>query len=185
MSHIRKEFIMRKFICLFILSISLTGFCQEMTKEDYSPSKWRFGGGLGLGFGSNGYFGFAISPFVGYEIIPQLEGGLTVGYQYSKWSDSKQNLFNAGPYLNYYPIPSLFARAHYEYYTGTNEIEYEFESDNFKYNFNESALWLGGGYRTTGKVQFYAGLMYNVLYQNDSSLFSSGFRPIVGVSVGL
>ena len=176
---------MKRILTLIVLSISVLVLAQQNEMNTEKLNKWRFGGGLGLGFGSNGYFGFAISPFVGYEIIPQLEGGLTVGYQYSKWSDSKQNLFNAGPYLNYYPIPSLFARAHFEYYTGTNEIEYEFEADNFKYNFNESALWLGGGYRTTGKVQLYAGLMYNVLYDKSSSLFSTGLRPILGVSVGL
>lgn len=175
---------MKRILTLIVLSISVLVLAQQNEMNTEKLSKWRFGGGLGLGFGSNGYFGFAISPFVGYEIIPQLEGGLTVGYQYSKWSDSKQNLFNAGPYLNYYPIPSLFARAHYEYYTGTNEIEYDYDADNYKYNFNESALWLGGGYRTTGKVQLYAGLMYNVLYDKSSSLFSTGLRPILGVSVG-
>ena len=175
---------MKKIIFLLAICFTSTVFSQQEELADDMPSKWRFGGGLGLGFGSNGYFGFAISPFVGYEIIPQLEGGITVGYQYSKWSDSKQNLFNAGPYVNYYPIPSLFARAHYEYYNGTNEIEYDYSADNFKYNFNESALWLGGGYRTTGKVQLYAGLMYNVLYDKSSSLFSTGLRPILGVSVG-
>ncbi len=175
---------MKRLFILAFLILSVSVFSQQTEIDSPKPNKWRFGGGLGLGFGSNGYFGFAISPFVGYEIIPQLEGGLSVGYQYSKWSDSKQNLFNAGPYFNYYPIPSLFTRLHYEYYTGTNEIEYEFESDPFKYNFNESALWLGGGYRTTGKVQLYAGLMYNVLYDKGSSLFSTGLRPILGVSVG-
>ncbi len=175
---------MKGFLILALLSLSVSAISQQSEIDSQKPGKWRFGGGLGLGFGSNGYFGFAISPFVGYEIIPQLEGGFTVGYQYSKWSDAKQNLFNAGPYLNYYPIPSLFARAHYEYYTGTSEIEYDYDADNYKYNFNESALWLGGGYRTTGKVQLYAGLMYNVLYDKDSSLFSTGLRPILGVSVG-
>ena len=64
MSNSEKQFIMRKILYLFILSISLSGLCQETKKEDYSPSKWRLGGGLGLGFGSNGYFGFSISPFV-------------------------------------------------------------------------------------------------------------------------
>jgi len=161
-----------------MFSIMICALSQE-------TSKWRFGGGIGLGFGNNNYFGIAVSPFVGYEITPQLEAGITVGYQYSKWSNSKQNLFNGGPYLNYYPIPSLFARAHYEYYTGTHKIEYGYESASSKHHFNESALWLGGGYRSTGKIQFYAGMMYNVLYDHDSSLFSTGLRPIIGVSIGL
>lgn len=174
---------MKKIIYLFFLIFSILVKCQETNYEEYSPSKWRFGGGLGLGFGSNGYFGFAISPFVGYEIIPQLEAGATVGYQYSKWNDSKQNLFNFGPYLNYYPISFLFARAHFEHYTGKNKFDYG-SIGSGSYTFDESALWLGGGYRSTGRVQFFAGIMYNVLYKEETSLFSTGLRPIVGISVG-
>lgn len=172
---------MKKIILLFVLICSVNAFSQETSAE---PSKWRFGGGLGLSFGSNDYFGFAISPFAGYEITPMLEAGVTAGYQYSKWSDSRQNLFNFGPYVNFYPIQNIFLRTHFEHYIGTNKYDYEFGGSH-KYNFDESALWLGGGYRSSGKVQFFGGLMYNVLYKEDQSLFSTGLRPIFGVSVGL
>lgn len=172
---------MKKIILLLVLICSVNIFSQETPAES---SKWRFGGGLGLSFGSNDYFGFAISPFAGYEITPMLEAGVTAGYQYSKWSDSRQNLFNFGPYVNFYPIQNLFLRTHFEHYIGTNKIDYEFEGS-YKYNFEESALWLGGGYRSSGKVQVFGGLMYNVLYKEDQSLFSTGLRPIFGVSVGL
>ena len=174
---------MKNLFCFCLILLSLSALCQKSDLQENQPSKWRVGGGVGLGFGSNNYFGFAISPFVGYEITPQLEAGVTAGYQYSKWSDAKQNVFNAGPYLNYYPIPSLFTRIHYEYYTGAHQYDYEFGGSN-KYNFDESALWMGAGYRNIGKVQCYAGLMYNVLYKEESSLFSSGLRPILGVSFG-
>lgn len=169
--------IMKKILLFFVLIFSIPSFSQE-------TSKWRFGGGLGLSFGSNDYFGFAISPFAGYEITPMLEAGVTAGYQYSKWNDSRQNLFNFGPYVNFYPIWNLFLRTHFEHYIGTHKYNYEFGGSH-KYNFDESALWLGGGYRSSGRVQFFAGLMYNVLYKEDQSLFSSGLRPIFGVSVGL
>lgn len=172
---------MKKIILLLVLLCSIHSFPQETSQ---APSKWRFGGGLGLGFGSNDYFGLSISPFAGYEITPMLEAGVTAGYQYSKWNDSKQNLFNFGPYVNFYPLPYLFVRTHFEHYTGTNQYENVLGED-YKYNFDESALWLGGGYRSTGRVQFYGGLMYNVLYKEDESLFSTGLRPIVGVSFGL
>lgn len=172
---------MRKIFLLFVFIFSINSFAQENSQQ---PSKWRFGGGLGLSFGSNDYFGFAISPFAGYEITPMLEAGVTAGYQYSKWSDSKQNLFNFGPYVNFYPIQNLFVRTHFEHYIGTNKFEYEF-GGSYKYNYDESALWLGGGYRSSGRIQLFAGLMYNVLYKEDRSLFSTGLRPIFGVSVGL
>ncbi len=176
---------MKKILFLFLLSLSISGFCQDENLPENTPSKWRFGGGLGLGFGSNRYFAFSISPFAGYEIIPQLEAGVTAGYQYSKWSDSRQNLFSVGPYVNYYPIPEIFLRSHYEFYTGTQKYDYGFNDESYSTNFNESALWLGGGYRNTGRIQFFVGMMYNVLYDDDTSLFSSGLRPIVGVSIGL
>lgn len=149
-----------------------------------TDNKWRFGGGIGLGFGSNDYFGLNISPFVGYELTKSLEAGLTTGYQYSKWRNSKQNVFSVGPYLNAYPISELFLRAHYEYFTGSQTYT-NLDTNNDKFTFDESALWLGAGYRNTGKVQFYTGIMYNVLYnKNDSKLFSTGLRPIAGVSIG-
>ena len=50
-----------------------------------------------------------------------------------------------------YPFQGLFLRAHYEYYTGN--IKYRVDS-NYSENFEENALWLGGGYRSTGKYNF-------------------------------
>jgi len=165
-----------------MLFASAPSFAQINFSSPSHHNKWRVGGGLGLNFGSNDYFGFTISPFIGYEIIRNLEGGLALGYQYSKSKYYKQNLFDIGPYLNFYPISSLFLRARYDYYTGNRKIKATSRSRNF----DENALWLGGGYRSGGgNVHFYVGLMYNVLYDKDKSLFSNGFRPIVGVSIGI
>lgn len=165
-----------------IIAFSITSLAFSQTHSQTSSNQLRVGGGIGLGMGSNDSFNFNISPFIGYEISPQIEAGVATGYQYSKLKYSKTNLFNIGPYLNYYPIHGLFLRAHYEYFTGN--IKYK--RDNYSDNFEEDALWLGGGYRSTGSVQFYTGLMYNVLYKdNESRIFSNGLRPIVGISVAL
>lgn len=180
---------MKKSISFILFLLFSFGFSQNVSinPTQYKANKWRVGGGIGLGFGSNDYFGISITPFVSYEIAPSLEGGISTGYQYSKWSNSRQNLFNIGPYLNYYPIPNLFTRVHYEYYTGKYKYDSgsSFMGEDYDYNFDESALWLGAGYRSSGKIQFFTGLMYNVLYDDDSSIFSTGLRPIVGVSFGL
>lgn len=146
-----------------------------------SVSPWRFGGGLGFNFGSDDYFSVYAAPFVGYEIGPKIETGVSAGYQYSNWKASRQNVFNIGPYLNYYPVAGLFTRAQYEYYTGSNTVKHS----HLKSSFDENALWVGAGYRSPGRVSFYAGLMYNLLYKSESSIFSNGFRPIVGISVGI
>lgn len=176
---------MKKILFTHLLFLSFVAFAQTSESEAEHPSKWRVGGGIGLGFGNNDHFSLAVSPFVGYEISPMLEGGVTAGYQYSKWSNSRQNLFNFGPYLNFYPVNFLFLRGHFEHFTGSNKWKSgNPDVSDIKENFDESALWLGGGYRSPGKVSFYAGLMYNLLYKEDSSLFSTGLRPMVGVSFG-
>lgn len=143
--------------------------------------KWRVGGGVAMNFGDHGAFALNVSPFIGYEVVRNLEAGVSTGYQYSKYRDVKQNLFSVGPYLNFYPIQSIFVRAQYEYYTGNAKFKYLEQSSSF----NENALWVGGGYRSTGRVQFYAGIIYNVLYKKETSMFAEAYQPIVGVSVGL
>lgn len=167
---------MKKFLLLITVSLCIYSTGQEL-------SKWRFGGGLGLGFGGNGYFGISISPSVGYQINPYVEGGLAIGYQYSKNDWQRENLFSVGPFINVYPIESLFTRVQFEQYIGKGKTE-TLSGTDIKYDYNESALWVGAGYRSPGKISFYAGMMYNVLYQEDDSIFASGFRPILGVSFG-
>ena len=173
---------MKKLFILIIL-FSFIGISQAQVgvASGFQDGKLRVGGGLGLGFGNNGYFGFNISPYAGYMLTPQLEGGMTVGYQYAKNDFVKWSMFSVGPYANYYIGQMFFARAHYEYFTGNQEEE----STGAEYDFDESALWLGGGYQSTGRVRFQAGLMYNVLYDEDESIFSSALRPFAGIAVSL
>lgn len=177
---------MKKYILLLLVSFSLCAYGQiGLTK---SAQNWRFGGNVGLNFGSNDLFAFNISPFLGYMIAPQLEGGATLGYQYSSQKHWRSNLFSVGPYLNYYPIANLFLRGHYEYFTGNHKYKVD-GVEQFSQTIDENALWLGGGYVSgVGPVRFYAGLLYNVLYDNKKDegrrIFDNGFRPYAGVSVG-
>lgn len=172
---------MKKIFFLLFMFCSGIAFSQINLPTSHEQSKWRVGGNIGLSFGNNNYFGLAISPSIGYKITREIEGGITAGYRYSKWSHSKQNMFNVGPYINYYPINSIFLRSHYEYYTGNQKYDNIVETRNF----NESALWVGGGYRSGGPVKIYVGLMYNVLYKKDHSVFANGLRPIGGVSISI
>jgi len=166
--------------CLLFSGLTYSQIGIGSSTANYQD-KWRVGGGVAMNFGDNGAFALNVSPFIGYEVVKNLEAGVSTGYQYSKYRDVKQNLFSVGPYLNYYPIQSIFVRAQYEHYTGNEKIRHSPHS----YSFDESALWLGGGYRTGGRVQLYVGMLYNVLYKENESLFAEAFQPIVGISVGL
>lgn len=172
---------MRKF-ALFFIFLFVSGWVYSQTGGRYSHyDRLKVGGGVAMNFGNHGYFGLNISPFVGYQFTSILEGGVSTGYQYTKIRDTKQNLFSVGPYLNLYPIQNLFARLHYEHYTGTIKYKHSMQSGSF----NEDALWIGGGYRTGDRIQLYIGFMYNLLYKEHKSLFAEAYQPIVGVSIGL
>ncbi|MFV0174706.1 hypothetical protein OBK28_03795 [Empedobacter falsenii] len=174
-----------KKLLLFIISLTLSStIYAQINQNQPFNNNWRFGGGLGLSFGNNGYFGFNLSPSVGYMIANNLELGATAGYQYAKDDYAKLNLFNAGPYVNFFPVENLFLRANYMYYTGKQKYNERYNY-NYETNLDESALWLGAGYQSSGPVRFQAGVMYNVLYKENESIFSSGFQPFMGVSIGL
>lgn len=170
---------------LLLSCLLLSGFAYSQigigSSSVSQQEKWRVGGGVAMNFGDHGAFALNVSPFIGYEVVQNLEAGVSTGYQYSKYRDVKQNLFSLGPYINFYPIQSIFVRAQYEYYTGNTKFKHLDQSSSF----DENALWIGGGYRSTGRVQFYAGIIYNVLYKEKTSLFAEAYQPIVGVSVGL
>lgn len=168
------------FILFFILGTCWAQITPSSSDTTPTPNRWVFGASAGLGFGNNDYFGFNISPAVGYMVGHGLEVGATAGYQYSKDNYSKVNLFSAGPYVHYSFIPQFFGRAHYEYYTGN--IDYK--NSDYQNNISESALWVGGGYQSFGRVGFRAGIMYNVLHSNKS-IFSSNIRPFAGVVFSL
>ena len=178
---------MKKFL-LFIISLTLSSaIYAQINQNQPINNNWRFGGGLGLSFGNNSYFGFNISPSVGYMVANNIELGATAGYQYAKDDYAKLNLFNVGPYINFFPIENIFLRANYMYYSGKQKYNDRtlYYNNIYEATLDESALWLGGGYQSSGPVRFQAGVMYNVLYKENESIFSSGFQPFMGVSIGL
>ena len=66
-------------------------------------------------------------------------------------------------------------------------IDYKDKYYDYKYNTEENALYLGGGYmqRIRNNSFMQLGLMYNVLWKQNSSVFSSGLVPTIGFVVGL
>lgn len=164
---------MKKIFTLSLIVCNVFCFSQIAMSSGTQTNRWTFGGGLGIGFGSNSYFNFQVSPRVGYKITDQLEGGIIGNVS---WQSS-----------DYYKS-TMFARS---FFVGANLQQYFINSkekfSGYKYNTDETALYLGGGYMqnigNNAFIQF--GIMYNVLWQDRDSIFSTGFVPSVGVVVGL
>ncbi|MCJ8152834.1 hypothetical protein MKJ01_03530 [Chryseobacterium sp. SSA4.19] len=175
---------MKKIIIPLFLCISGFVFSQAAVENSGENSnRWTFGGGIGFGFGSNNYFNLSAVPRVGYMLTNDLEGGILGSVSWQKSNAYSSTMFGVGPFLNYYIARTFFVSANYQHYF----INYKDKIYDVKANTNEDALYLGGGYmQRIGNNSFLQlGLMYNVLWKENSSVFSSGLVPNIGFVVGL
>ncbi|UWX59868.1 hypothetical protein N0B40_15790 [Chryseobacterium oranimense] len=175
---------MKKFIIPLMLVISGSLFSQvSIGTGSQQNNRWTFGGGIGLGFGSNSAFYLQASPRVGYKITDDLEGGVVGSISWQTSDYYKSTMFGVGPFVNYYIARSFYVGANLQQYF----INYKDKFYDYKVNEQETALYLGGGYmqRIGGNSFMQLGLMYNVLWKENSSVFSSGLVPNIGFVVGL
>lgn len=173
----------KTFLALSILC-SLSLFSQISVGTPTSEvNRWTFGGGIGLGFGSNSAFYLQASPRVGYRLTDDLEAGVVGSVSWQTSNYYKSTMLGVGPFANYYFARSFYVGANLQQYF----INYKDKFYNYKVNEQETALYLGGGYmqRIGGNSFMQLGLMYNVLWKENSSVFSSGLVPNIGFVVGL
>ena len=179
-----KNINMKKLFISLLILISGLAFSQVSVGTPTSDTnRWTFGGGLGVGFGSNSYFNLQVSPRIGYRLTNDLEAGLMGSVSWQSSDFYKSTMFGFGPFVNYYFARSFYVSGNLQHYF----VNYEDKFYDFKNNQQETALYLGGGYmQQIGNNSFMQiGLMYNVLYKENSSVFSGGLIPSVGFVVGL
>lgn len=175
---------MKKINLVLMLLISSAAFSQfSVASSPAETNKWTFGGGVGVGFGSNSYFNLQVAPRVGYKVTNDLEAGLVGSVSWQSSNSYKSSMFGFGPFVNYYFARSFFVSGNLQHFF----VNYEDKFYDFKNNQQETALYLGGGYmQQIGNNSFMQiGLMYNVLYKENNSIFSSGLIPSVGFVMGL
>jgi len=141
------------------------------SQNDDTPKFWdnvQFGGGLGLGFGSNSTT-LAIAPSAIYNFNQYFAAGPGLSYLYSKFRDVKSNVFGAGLITLINPIQNLQFSAEYEHLFVSQKQGFD------KLNFDYPSLYIGGAYRVGN---FSAGLRFDVLYDSDKTIYASAFSPI-------
>ncbi len=154
---------------------------QEISAVDDTTNFWdkvQFGGGLGLGIGS-GYTDISVMPSAIYNVneIVAVGVGLQFGYLSSKnYYDSFVYGGSVVTLIN--PIPEIQLSAELEQV----RVNTDYDANNFRPsysdNFWNTALYLGAGYRT-GNVTI--GARYDVLFNDERSLYGSAFMPFVRV----
>ena len=132
-------------------------------------SRVRFGGGIGLSFGSDAVQ-VGLTPSAIYQANDYLALGVGLNYTYSKIGDTKWNAFGGSFLALANPIPALQASAEYE------QLYVNRNFGPFSDSYWLPALFLGLGYNT-GPVTF--GIRYDVLYDEGRSLYSDPWLPFV------
>jgi len=128
------------------------------------PSKWFFGGGLGISFGSVDYI--SISPMVGYHVVPRFDVALQPFYSYTNYdyNDFSANNYGADLIARFKAIRALFVEGRYEW------ISYEYldvQGNNARSS--DSYPFAGVGYYLgRGRVGIAVSALYNFNYdEND------------------
>ncbi len=160
---------MKKYLLLIFLLFAFVSNAQQ----DNDPKFWdhvHFGGGFGLGFGSN-QTTIAISPSAIYEFNEMFALGLGGSYLYAKNNDLKSNVFGASIISLFNPLNEIQLSVEFEQLFVTQK-QLGFDD----YTFDYPSLYLGAAYRVGW---FAAGLRFDVLYDEDKSIFASPFSPII------
>lgn len=162
------------FIALFfLLSINMT-WGQNGHYKSSSPV--RFGGGIGLSFGS-GYFSGTLAPSAIYQFNDQFALGVGLSGTYSSLKNRYTSTIVGGSVLALYNvIPEIQLSAEFEELNVTRKYKYDGlnPSDNYWY----PGLFLGVGFHT-GNVA--VGIRYDVLYDREKSIYADAYVPFVRV----
>jgi hypothetical protein len=157
---------------------------EENSLKGVPPSeRMVFGGGMGLGFGSDQDY-VLLSPSIGYMLTRKLMAGVNVTYQYNNYKfyrpSIKTHSYGGGPFARYMIFRGIFIHTEYEY------LSYEF----FESRKGYSSFMAGGGFIQPlgSKASFYFLALYNFLYETPlPGEFTPYNSPLViraGVSLG-
>lgn len=161
---------------LFVNGLFAQGQTNVPQPQEDFWKKVQFGGGIGLSIGS-GYTDITLAPSAIYPVNQTVAIGLGLQLGYV----SQKNYYTSFVYgasliglIN--PIPEIQLSVELEE-TNAN-TDYQSYGNNYSDNYWNTALYLGGGYRT-GNVT--VGIRYDVLFDANKSFYGDAFMPFVRV----
>ncbi len=166
------------FLLVFLIIISLH---NTMAQENNFWSNVRFGGNLGIGF-SDDTFNAVAAPAAIYSFNDQFSAGLGLIFGYSTFENDRLNEertstnYGASVITLFNPFEGLQLSAEFEQMGVSRSIE--INNEKFDDDYWYPALFLGGAYRV-GFVSL--GIKYDVLYDDDKSIYGSAYVPFVRV----
>lgn len=166
---------LRGLLPLLLLSGMLSGYGQPVSSSGDFWSRVRYGGGLGLAFGSNSVQ-VGVAPSAVYQANAYVAVGLGLNYIYAKYDVSRLSAFGGSVIGLVNPIPAIQLSAEFEQLRVRRTLEAS--PSDIRDTFWLPALYAGIGY-STGPVTF--GIRYDLLYNTDRSLYADPWLPFVRV----
>ena len=157
---------MKKYILILFCFASLSLFSQ---KSDFWDNV-QFGGGFTIGFGNN-QTTIGISPSAIYNFDNGFALGTGLGYLYSEINDFTTSVYSTSIIGLYQTNFGVQFSSDFDYYFAKQST---FNGGSINTNF--PALHLGIAYNQ-GRFAF--GLRYDVLYDENKSVFASPISPVV------
>ena len=143
-------------------------------------SKLRFGGSVGMGFGSD-YTEITLAPGVLYQVNQYYGVGLSIQGSYVTQDNVYESYLYGGSVINIFsPIPQIQLSAELEQLRVN--LNYDRQFSDF-YNVEDRDFWntglfLGLGYSTPNVT---VGIRYNVLFDDDDYVYTQAWMPFVRV----
>lgn len=146
-------------------------------------SKVRFGGSLGLAFGT-GYTDVTLAPGAIYQFNPYVALGAGIQGSYIHQRNYYDAYLYGGSVIGLFnPIPQVQLSAELEQLRVNLNVDEGYTSSFTDANFRDrdfwnTALFFGAGYAMDGVT---IGLRYNVLFNERDFVYSNAFMPFVRI----
>ena len=156
-------------LVLVLFLYSTISFSQDKPSNTFW-SKVQFGGGLTLNF-TNNASSFGVSPSAIYNFNDKFSSGFGISYLRTKYRNitTPYNSYGGSIITLFNPLKSLQLSGEYEY----TRVIYDSLSRDIP------ALFLGAGYQHGRNITI--GLKYDVLYDENQSLYPSALNPFVRI----
>lgn len=162
---------------IVLLFIGCMNLSYSQTQDDQSNfwKQVRFGGNVGLSFGS-GFFSGTLAPSAVYEFNPKFALGLGLNGTYNRSRNRFSSTIFGGSLISFFnPIPELQTSAEFEQLNVNQKFENSSLSNR---NYWVPALLMGVGYRTNNVV---IGMRYDLLFNRDKSIYADPWMPFIRV----
>ncbi|MEZ4882054.1 MAG: alpha-ketoglutarate decarboxylase [Flavobacteriaceae bacterium] len=137
----------------------------------------RFGGGIGLSFG-DGFFSGTLAPSAIYRFNDRFSMGVGLNGTYNSLKNNYTSTVFGGSVLAFYNIiPEIQLSAEFEELNVNRKYKH-FSLPDYTENYWYPALFLGAGFHSNNVT---IGIRYDVLFDDDKSIYASAFAPFVRV----